>query len=95
MYCVTAVRTLLLQHNAAYRETVAPQFCEVHPVNRNGEMLIPIAVWELLVIVATLEGFDPSQLQNALCTEISTDNADTDAILGPPSPRPGDPPPGE
>ena len=33
---------------------------------RDQEMLVPIAVWELICIVATLKGWDPRQVEGAV-----------------------------
>ena len=67
------MRELLLEKGGAFKERILPWHCAVHPDNRQGEMLIPIAVWELLCIVATKKGFDPSKLAGALCVELSPD----------------------
>ena len=67
------MRNFLLKEDAAYPDRIKSRFCGVDPENRDKEMLIPIAVWELLCIVATKKGWDPSKLVGALCAELPTD----------------------
>ena len=64
------LRSMLEEHNMAYWTRVPPGQAGVHPDNRDQEMLVPIAVWELICIVATLKGWDPSQLKGALACEL-------------------------
>ena len=64
------LRNLILGAGLADMQNIPPQFCAVSPSNREGEMLIPVAVWELLSIVATVKGWDPTQLKGAFAHEL-------------------------
>ena len=64
------LRRMLEEHDMAYWTRVPPGQAGVHPENRDGEMLSPVAVWELLCIVVSLKGWDPSQLKGALASEL-------------------------
>ena len=50
------LRCLLVDKGMAYYDRVNSAYCGVHPDNRQGEMLVPNNVWELMVIVCIKKG---------------------------------------
>ena len=64
------VMALLESEGLVSRELVAPQNVGVHPCNRNGAMLDPHHVHELLAMFV-LKGFNPGECRQALAAQIS------------------------
>jgi len=64
------VMAVLESEGLVSRERVAPQNVGVHPCNRNGAMLDPHHVHELLAMFV-LKGFNPGECRQALAAQIS------------------------
>ena len=57
------LRQMIEEQDMAYWTRVPPGQARVHPENRDGEMLSPVAVWELLCIVVSLNGLGPQPIE--------------------------------
>ena len=75
------LRKLIVDADLGTRERVPPGHCGISPGNRGGEMLVPIAMWELLTIVACKKGWDPSKLVGALCEELPPAGKERDFVV--------------